>query len=275
MSTWSVIIPTLDEAPRIGACLASVRRALPQAEILVVDAGSQDGTPALARAMGARVLRSAPGRGVQGRLGASEAGGRYLLFLHADALLLPEVGPALEDFARQGGRLGKLRLTYPTRRWRYRLLNWMAHRDHYLANTGDQGMLLERGLYDEVGGMPAWPLFEDVALFQRAGRRARLRCLKARVLASPRRLEANGLLLQLGLDAWLMLRYALGADPHKLAQVYRRTRRHRGVRLERQDALYLASTDESRERPHDATQTHGSPLAGDAAVLRAGLPARQ
>jgi glycosyltransferase involved in cell wall biosynthesis len=49
----SVVIPTLNEADRLDACLRSVAWA---AELLVVDGGSTDGTVALARDAGARVI---------------------------------------------------------------------------------------------------------------------------------------------------------------------------------------------------------------------------
>jgi glycosyltransferase involved in cell wall biosynthesis len=49
----SVVVMTRDEAANIGACLASVSRF---AEIFVVDSGSRDGTAAIAKSMGARVV---------------------------------------------------------------------------------------------------------------------------------------------------------------------------------------------------------------------------
>ena len=58
-------------------------------EVLVVDGGSQDGTPQLARLAGARLLHCAPGRGRQLALGAREAHGPWLLLLHADVRLPP------------------------------------------------------------------------------------------------------------------------------------------------------------------------------------------
>ena len=55
----SVTVITLNEAANIEACLASVAWA---DEVLVVDSGSTDGTPDLARARGARVIvRDWPG----------------------------------------------------------------------------------------------------------------------------------------------------------------------------------------------------------------------
>src|SRR5205814_3037269 len=54
----SVIIPVLNEAPTIAAVVAFARRSPRVSEVVVVDDGSIDGTPELARAAGARVVTS-------------------------------------------------------------------------------------------------------------------------------------------------------------------------------------------------------------------------
>ncbi len=51
-----VVIPALNEAPRVGRVVASVRAGLPEADVLVVDDGSRDDTAPRARSSGARVV---------------------------------------------------------------------------------------------------------------------------------------------------------------------------------------------------------------------------
>ncbi|MGB8020774.1 MAG: glycosyltransferase family 2 protein [Candidatus Nanopelagicales bacterium] len=51
-----VAIPALNEAATVGAVVAEVRGAMPEADILVVDDGSYDGTAAVASEAGARVV---------------------------------------------------------------------------------------------------------------------------------------------------------------------------------------------------------------------------
>jgi glycosyltransferase involved in cell wall biosynthesis len=53
----TVAIPCYNEAPTIARVVAAFRAELPEAEILVVDNASTDGTAELARGAGARVLR--------------------------------------------------------------------------------------------------------------------------------------------------------------------------------------------------------------------------
>lgn len=60
----AVVVPTFNEAEVVGALVAAVRAALPDAEVLVVDDASPDGTAELAAAAGARVLRREGPRGL-------------------------------------------------------------------------------------------------------------------------------------------------------------------------------------------------------------------
>ena len=70
----SVIIPALNEEKNIAATLESIVRLQPH-EIIVVDGGSTDGTTAVCRELGVRVLSSPRGRATQMNLGARRATG--------------------------------------------------------------------------------------------------------------------------------------------------------------------------------------------------------
>ena len=86
----SIIVPVLNEAKRIVPFLKSLQKFRAQgAEVIVVDGGSIDETVRHAGGL-ADIARSArQGRGSQMNAGASLAGGRILLFLHADTDLPP------------------------------------------------------------------------------------------------------------------------------------------------------------------------------------------
>ena len=84
MSGLSVVIPTLNEEATLPGLLDALgAQSRPPDEIIVADAGSTDGTPELARARGARLVRG--GRPGPGRnAGARAAVGDLLLFLCAN-----------------------------------------------------------------------------------------------------------------------------------------------------------------------------------------------
>jgi rhamnosyltransferase len=87
----SVIVRARDEAASIGRCLELVQAQEGwgvSGELIVVDSGSRDGTPEIARRMGARILRIPRGEFTFGgalNLGAANARGEILVALSAHA----------------------------------------------------------------------------------------------------------------------------------------------------------------------------------------------
>ena len=100
-----------DEAAELPGCLASARGAVD--EVVVVDTGSVDGTPELARAAGAVVLArpwdddfAAPRN-----MAARRATGDWLLLLDADERLAPGAAEGLRRAVERGGfEVGLVRL---------------------------------------------------------------------------------------------------------------------------------------------------------------------
>ncbi len=90
MSLLSVIIITFNEAANIEACLKSVSFA---DELVVLDSGSTDGTPELARRLGAVVHQSTtwPGFGAQKNRALALAHNPWVLSLDADERVTPEL----------------------------------------------------------------------------------------------------------------------------------------------------------------------------------------
>ena len=95
----SVILPAKNEAAGLRRVLPSLRAGFPEAEVIVVDDGSTDGTAAVAGEFGARVL-SAPyamGNGAAIKRGARAATGDVLVFMDADGQHDPAHIPVLLD----------------------------------------------------------------------------------------------------------------------------------------------------------------------------------
>lgn len=85
----SVVMPCLNEADTLEACIEKAKRGIQDAniaaEILVADNGSNDGSPELARRLGARVVAvSAKGYGSALMGGIEAARGRYIIMGDAD-----------------------------------------------------------------------------------------------------------------------------------------------------------------------------------------------
>ncbi|MBI2220796.1 MAG: glycosyltransferase family 2 protein [Acidobacteria bacterium] len=105
----SVVIPCLNEAATIGACVRRAIEAMQQhgisGEVVVSDNGSDDGSVALARQAGARVV-SCPARGYGAALqwGFRHARGRYVLMGDADQSYDFSLLPRFFAEARAGAR---------------------------------------------------------------------------------------------------------------------------------------------------------------------------
>lgn len=212
----SIIIPTLNEAAQLPSALASLQGNGPPREIIVVDAGSTDATPELARNAGVHLLMSPrPQRAAQLNLGAASARGDTLLFLHADTLLpaaaLQRIATALEQPAVVGGGFARrfdspslfLRITCALAEVRTRALGWFL---------GDQAMFVRRSVFEALGGFREMDIFEDLDFSRRMGRQGRLVTLRPPVISAARRFEARGPLPTTWRDVRLTLRY-LGGKP--------------------------------------------------------------
>src|SRR4051812_32656272 len=80
----SVVMPCLNEAETVGTCITKALRAMEEqgiaGEVIIADNGSTDGSPELARQLGARVAHvTARGYGSALMGGIAEARGRYVL----------------------------------------------------------------------------------------------------------------------------------------------------------------------------------------------------
>ncbi len=219
----SLILPVLNEAATICAQLALLQQLRSGGvELLLVDGGSCDGTPDLARPWVDRLLESPRGRATQMNAGAHASQGEVLLFLHADTTLPPAadelIQAAMTDDVVWGrfdvridGHQPLLRVVESMMNWRSRLSG---------IATGDQGIFVRREVFERLGGYPELPLMEDIALSRQLKRIARPVCLHERVLTSGRRWQKHGVLRTILLMWCLRASYFLGADPQQLAIRY-------------------------------------------------------
>lgn len=221
----SIVVPTLEEAASITATLAALQHLRAAGhEVLVVDGGSRDATPLIARLLCDRMLAAPAGRASQMNAGAREANGDVLVFLHADTLLPVTAAEDIAGALAQGARWGRFDVTIRGKPWVLKLVGFMMNLRSRVTGiaTGDQAIFMRREAFDDAGGFPMIPLMEDVAVSKRlkavAGPPA---CLRARVTTSGRRWETHGPWRTIFTMWRLRLAYAMGADPATLARQYR------------------------------------------------------
>ena len=220
----SIVVPALNEAANLARLLPDLARDCPGAEIIVVDGGSDDGTPeVVARQPGVRLLAGPRGRARQMNRGARAAGGDTLLFLHADTRLPAGAVAAVEDaLADAGVAGGRFDVRFDSARALLRVVAWSMNVRSRLSSicTGDQAIFVRRADFEAVAGYPDIPLMEDIELSRRLKRRGRLAALRPRVTTSARKWEREGPLRTIGLMWALRFLHFCGVAPGRLHRWY-------------------------------------------------------
>ncbi len=220
----AVVIPTLNEAealPLLLDDLEALGRLVPL-DIVVADGSSTDGTAACALESGARVVPAPRGRARQLNAGARAACGEWLLFLHADSRLPPEAQRALcrvvSGSARFDAAVFRFAIDLPPL-WRQLVESAQALREAvWRLPYGDQGLLVQRELFESIGGYPELPLMEDVAIIRALRQRTRIERLPAALVTSGRRYRRDGIVRTSLEHIALIAFYFLGVSPARLAR---------------------------------------------------------
>jgi GT2 family glycosyltransferase len=190
----SFIIPVRNDAGRLRRCLESIAASARHRDVetIVVDNGSADGSPEVARALGARVVIIEHVRVSELRnRGARLASGAFLAFVDADN----EIGPGWIDAAVQNlqddavGATGALYLPPPDGTWVQRAYGQLRGRTRQRADVewlGSGNLVVARRAFDAVQGFDAaLEACEDVDFCRR------LRAHGFRLLGDPRLLSVH------------------------------------------------------------------------------------
>ena len=222
-ATFTVVIPTLNEADNIRSCITHLRQLKSDVEVVVADGGSRDDTVRIAESENVIVCRSEAGRGQQCNTGAAKSSGSILLFLHADTLLPSNAFELLEQYFRdEQVQIGTFRLGFDAPHAILKLYTFFTRFDSLFTRFGDQCIVLRKSFFTAIEGFPDWPLFEDVRLLQVAHEYTRVYSFPAQVTTSARRFKRYGLIRQQLRNATLIIRYLLNAVPEELALRYER-----------------------------------------------------
>ena len=219
----AIVVPVLNEAATLAARLQALAPLRARgAELLVVDGGSTDGTPATAQLLADRVLQAPRGRASQLNAGAAATQADVLLFLHADTQLPANADRLIEQALQHGHRWGRFDVHIEGQQPLLPMVAWFMNRRSRLTGiaTGDQAMFVQRRLFESVGGFAALPLMEDIDLSQRLKAIEAPACLRERVTTSGRRWDQHGFWRTVLLMWRLRAAHALGTDAHTLAQRY-------------------------------------------------------
>ncbi len=223
----SIIIPVLNEAARINTLLTHLKAIIREndAEVIVVDGGSSDGSLTAITDPDVIKRRSSRGRGLQMNQGAKAARGDTLLFLHCDTFPPPNaiqsVRAALDDHAIVAGAfdLG-IQSNHPS----FKLITLGASLRTRITRIpyGDQAIFIRKKNFKRLDGYRDIPLMEDVELMRRIKKKGwNIKILPEKVMTSPRRWQKEGVLYGTLRNWTLVLLYYAGVSPARLSRFYR------------------------------------------------------
>ncbi|HEY0791326.1 MAG TPA: TIGR04283 family arsenosugar biosynthesis glycosyltransferase [Chthoniobacterales bacterium] len=230
----SIIVPVLNEAELLTGFLRHLRDRAPEADIIVVEGGSTDGSLYIVRGLQTElvlsVIQTGSGRARQMNAGAAMASGDVLWFVHVDSRVAPTAVHAIEQASAEPEVAGGcFRLRIPRRRWIYRVSDWLGNAgvDAFHVALGDHGIFCRRDIFQAVEGFPDVPLMEDAELYRAVGRLGRVRQLREFIDTSPRFYEKHGACRTTVFYAIILALYFLGVRPEVLARLYARIGRKR------------------------------------------------
>jgi glycosyltransferase involved in cell wall biosynthesis len=214
----SVVIPALNEERLLGGLLSdlSAQSARPD-EVFVVDAGSEDGTVALAEGFPfVEVLRSTPPVAAGRNAGGRRTDGDVIFFLDADTRL-PEgfLERFLDEFGRRGYDVA-CPLYYPHDSTRaverfHDLFNLATRAFQKVLPSGAGPCIAVRGpVFRESAGFDPSLKFDDIELVRRLARGRRFGIVGERILISDRRYREQGFARTVAQHCVMALFFALG-----------------------------------------------------------------
>lgn len=229
--TVSIIIPALNEAEEIGKAVAHLCENADErlVDLLVVDAGSADGTVDIAAAAGATVLASPQkGRSRQMNYGAQQSRGEVLYFVHADTL-----PPAtyLDDIAAsitEGYPVGSYQSVYNTEHPLLRFNAYFTRYDFLCCRGGDQSIYVERSVFEALRGYREdYMIMEEYEFLERVRKKHSFKIMSKATLISARKYEENSYMRVQLANLIVFNMYRLGFSQQRLANTYCRLLKYR------------------------------------------------
>lgn len=226
----SIVVPVYKEGRELAVHLRSLLQAHDCKELIVVDASSNNPiteSEILPKKFNIDfqklkvIVTDRFGRAHQMNIGARQATGEILLFLHADTQLPKEAITLIEDIEKDY-RWGQFKVKLDADDFIFRIverfMNWRSKLTSIA--TGDQAIFVNRLEFERMNGYADIPLMEDVELSRRLKKYSQPYVIDNPVITSVRRWQQYGICRTILLMWSLRFLYWIGVNPNHLAKWY-------------------------------------------------------
>lgn len=214
----SIIIPVVNDAQELHACLKSIQPSDSIVyEMLVVDGGSEDSTRAIAEAdKRVQVLQAQRGRGIQIAEGVCRATGDLVIIVHADARIEKNGINRIVTFCNVHQHIvgGSVTSVFDKRNIRFRFISLLNNIRSRISGIsfGDQVQFFRKEALGSA--LPRVMLMEDIEIAMLLKERGEIAVIPSVAQSSTRRWQstryAGNMLLVIRLTGWYLIKRRLG-----------------------------------------------------------------
>lgn len=221
---YSIIIPTYNEDKIIERLLVDLEQQIRDSklnvETIIVDGASEDRTIEKCTNFDVRVIHTEKGRGKQLSIGAENARGERLIFIHADSKLTENTISFIDKNFNKNRKIATFRMKFDCDSLLYKYCSFFTRFDSIFSTFGDQGVIVEKNFYNKVGGFKNLLLMEDIDFFRRARKFTKIKKFNKYIISSSRKFERDGIVKTQIKNFILIIRYLLGTNTEILYNNY-------------------------------------------------------
>lgn len=199
----SIVIPVLNESNSIADLLFHLTENASKnhrIEILVVDGGSTDQTTSIvtrfaeSASFPIHLITSEKGRAKQMNMGAANAKGSILYFLHADSFPPTNYDSHIVSEVKKGNLAGCFSMKFDSNHWWLQLMGWFTKFNWRACRGGDQSQFITQQLFTEIGGFDeTYTIYEDNILITQLYARKQFKVIQNRLTTSARLYHEKGI----------------------------------------------------------------------------------
>lgn len=222
----SIIVPVLNEARNLVEMMPFFlnHKQRNKFEVIVVDGGSEDESFQIAKNLGVRILQSKErSRSCQMNLGATQALGEILYFVHADTRVLPSFFNDVTKAVDRGFSSGCFAYSFDSNSWLLKVNSWFTQFNGLFSGGGDQTLFVKRHVFEALGGFDeSYCIMEDFDFVRRLKKKHSFIVIPKKITVSARKYESNSWIRVQLVNLLMIVLFHFKMSPVRLKRLYSR-----------------------------------------------------